>query len=254
MRFALTVNVAEWPLDFASLWREALRPHGLVLELAAPFRPENHAGGRLVFRLSIAPGPFPGAGHFGDRPLVAGLDASFERLDPVDHDRLTAECPARVRGVYRRSPCEAHFVTDHRHTAIDVWLQCFAAAAVAAGGDGVMHDSTSGDYVLGAEAFRHAAMQAGRHEARGGLPAARYDRGMIRNPQAYARQSEEEDRAALRDMTAEESIAIGEALLTSDLMRLAQFPDDDHPWSLAIALGLRSTAAATKAVHRHAGE
>ena len=40
-------------------------------------------------------------------------------------------------------------------------------------------------------------------------------------------------------MTAEESIAIGEALLTSDLMRLAQFPDDDHPRSLAIALGLR---------------
>ena len=45
-------------------------------------------------------------------------------------------------------------------------------------------------------------------------------------------------------MTAGESIAVGEALLTSDLMRLAQFPDDDHPCSLAIALGLRSTAAA----------
>jgi hypothetical protein len=62
---------------------------------------------------------------------------------------------------------------------------------------------------------------------------------MIKNQQAYARQSEEEERAALREMTAEESIAIGEALLTSDLMRLAQFPDDDHPRSLAIALGLR---------------
>ena len=124
---------------------------------------------------------------------------------------------------------EAHFVTDERHTAIDIRLQCFAAAVLAVAGD---------------EAFRHAAIQADRHEARGGLPVARYNRAMIRNPQAYARQSEDEDRAALRAMTAEESIAIGEALLTSDLMRLAQFPDDDHPRSLAIALGLRSTAAA----------
>lgn len=90
--------------------------------------------------------------------------------------------------------------------------------------------------------------------AAGGLPAARYDREMIKNQQAYARQSEEEARAALREMTAEDSIAIGEALLTSDLMRLAQFPDDDHPRSLAIALGLRSTTTASKAVHHHGGE
>jgi len=160
----------------------------------------------------------------------------------------------RVRGVYRRSPCEAHFMTDHRHTIADIRLQCFAAAALVAAGGGVMHDSTSGDYLLGAEALRHAAIQADRHEARGGLPAARYHRVMIKNQQAYARQSEEEERAALRDMTAEESIAIGEALLTSDLMRLAQFPDDDHPRSLAIALGLRSTTTASKAVHHHGGE
>ena len=71
-----------------------------------------------------------------------------------------------------------------------------------------------------------------------------YDRGMIRNPQAYARQSEKEHWDALRGMSAAESIAIGEALLTSDVMRLAEFPDDDRPLSLAIALGLRPAAAA----------
>jgi len=168
MRFALTVNVAAWPLDFASLWREALRPHGMVVELASALRPEAHAAGPLTFRLAIRPGAFPRAEHFGDRPLLAGFDASFERLDPVDHDRLTAECPARVRRVYRQSPCEAHFMTDERHTAADVRLQCFAAAALAAAGGGVMHDSTSGDYLLGAEAFRHAALQADRHGGRCG--------------------------------------------------------------------------------------
>ncbi len=39
-------------------------------------------------------------------------------------------------------------------------------------------------------------------------------------------------------MSMEESIAVGEALLTSELMDIAEFPDDDHPMSLAIALGI----------------
>lgn len=65
---------------------------------------------------------------------------------------------------------------------------------------------------------------------------------MIRNPLAYARRSEAEDRSTLRSLTAKESIAIGEALLTSDVMRLAEFPDDDAPRSLAIALGLAARA------------
>ncbi len=43
-------------------------------------------------------------------------------------------------------------------------------------------------------------------------------------------------REALRAMTVEQSIAVGEALLTSELMDLAVFPDDDHPMSLARSL------------------
>ena len=39
-------------------------------------------------------------------------------------------------------------------------------------------------------------------------------------------------------MTIEESIALGEDLLTSEIMELAEFPDDDQPRSLAIALGI----------------
>jgi hypothetical protein len=39
-------------------------------------------------------------------------------------------------------------------------------------------------------------------------------------------------------MSAEESIALGEALLTSDLMRVAVFPDEQRPLSLVIALGI----------------
>lgn len=77
---------------------------------------------------------------------------------------------------------------------------------------------------------------------------------MIRDPAAYARVSEEERWQALRGMTAEDSIAIGEALLTSDLMRLAVFPDDDHPLSLAIALRIGSAGGGWRAVHDHGAE
>ena len=77
---------------------------------------------------------------------------------------------------------------------------------------------------------------------------------MSKNPGVYARQSDEGHRDALRRMTVEESIAIGEALLTSDVMRLAEFSDDDHPLSLAIALGLRPKAAETQVVPGHGGE
>jgi hypothetical protein len=39
-------------------------------------------------------------------------------------------------------------------------------------------------------------------------------------------------------MSPAESIAIGEALLTSEIMLLAEFSDDDHPQSLAVSLGI----------------
>ncbi len=44
-------------------------------------------------------------------------------------------------------------------------------------------------------------------------------------------------------MSAEESIALGEALLSSEIMRLAEFSDDDHARSLAIGLGIKPHAA-----------
>lgn len=75
---------------------------------------------------------------------------------------------------------------------------------------------------------------------------------MIRNPQAYRDRDDVERREALGSLSVEESIAIGEALLTSDLMRLAEFADDDHPRSLAIALGLGPQGATRRAV-RHDG-
>lgn len=65
---------------------------------------------------------------------------------------------------------------------------------------------------------------------------------MIKNADAYRRRSDAEDRETLACLSVEESIAIGEALLTSDLMRLAEFPDDDQPRSLTIALGIERRA------------
>jgi hypothetical protein len=68
-------------------------------------------------------------------------------------------------------------------------------------------------------------------------------KGVIINVDAYRRESEFERWELLRRMSAEESIAVGEALLTSEILRLAEFPDDDHPRSLAISLGIAPQVA-----------
>lgn len=61
---------------------------------------------------------------------------------------------------------------------------------------------------------------------------------MIKNPKLFATQGERDRWDRLRHMSAADSIAIGEALLTSELMTLAKFSDDDRPQSLALMLGL----------------
>jgi hypothetical protein len=61
---------------------------------------------------------------------------------------------------------------------------------------------------------------------------------MIKDPETYRHQSEGARWQALRRMTAEESIALGEALLTSELMQYADLSPRDRPINLAVALGI----------------
>jgi hypothetical protein len=166
MVYGLTVNVPQWPPDLGRLWQETLPPHGLVVEQAGSCQPAVHSCGRLSFRLMVTPGSFPAAARYGDSPIQAGFDASFQRLGRHDHTLLSIECPARVRAVYRQCPYEAHFSTDGGRAVADVRLQCFAAAALAAATGGVLHDSRSGDFLVGDAAWRHAAREADRYEAK----------------------------------------------------------------------------------------
>lgn len=69
--------------------------------------------------------------------------------------------------------------------------------------------------------------------------------GVINDTEAYRRESELERWEILRRMSPEESIAIGEALLTSEILAVAVFPDDDQPRSLAISLGIAPQAGRT---------
>ena len=82
----------------------------------------------------------------------------------------------------------------------------------------------------------------------------RYSIEVIRDEAAYRRQAEQDARADLRSMSVEESIAIGEALLTSDVMRLAVFPEHDRPRSLAIALGIDAQPTARRLTCRDGKE
>jgi hypothetical protein len=165
MIYGLTVNVPSWPPDLGLLWQQHLRPHGLIVELSAECRPAAHRGGRLTFRLLVTPGSFSAVARYGDFPIQAGFDASFQRLSRQDHTLLAIECPASVRALFRKCPYEAHFSTDRGRTVADVRLQCFAAAALAVAGGGVMYDSRSGDALMGADAWRHATREADRYEA-----------------------------------------------------------------------------------------
>lgn len=61
---------------------------------------------------------------------------------------------------------------------------------------------------------------------------------LIKDLEAYERLCEQERLEALRAMSVDESIAVLEALLTSELMDIAVFPDDDRPMSLARSLGI----------------
>jgi hypothetical protein len=67
-----------------------------------------------------------------------------------------------------------------------------------------------------------------------------YPRGVIRDLEAYRELREEEYWNALSRRSIEESIAVGEALLTSEIMETAVFPDDDHPLTLARSLGIQA--------------
>ena len=73
---------------------------------------------------------------------------------------------------------------------------------------------------------------------------------MIKNEAEYRRDAEFDREETLRRMTVAESIALGEALLTSQIMRVAKSSDDDHPRSLAIALGIRHVRAQTLRIAR----
>src|ERR1700733_12395224 len=85
-----------------------------------------------------------------------------------------------------------------------------------------------------------ASQFGARAVAASSCPAGRacYPEHMIKDPEAYARLCDLEQWDALRAMTIDASIAVMEALLTSELMDIAVFADDDHPMSLARSLGI----------------
>ncbi|MFM8707209.1 MAG: hypothetical protein ACKOHK_03765 [Planctomycetia bacterium] len=66
---------------------------------------------------------------------------------------------------------------------------------------------------------------------------------MIRNAKDYQCAAERERWEALQSMTVADSIAVGEALLTSEIMRYATVPADGQPLSLAFALRLAKEPA-----------
>jgi hypothetical protein len=64
---------------------------------------------------------------------------------------------------------------------------------------------------------------------------------VIRNAKTYAQIRDAEYWRDLSRMSIEESIRLGEDLLTSQAMGAQAFTDDDHPMTLARSLGIVAT-------------
>lgn len=69
---------------------------------------------------------------------------------------------------------------------------------------------------------------------------------MIKNPKVYRKRSEKQRWDALSRLRIDETLAIGEALLTSEIMKIARFRKRRRPMSLAIALGIEQRAMRKK--------
>jgi hypothetical protein len=80
-----------------------------------------------------------------------------------------------------------------------------------------------------------------------GRGAACYHVPVITDVAAYDRLCEREKWDVLRRMSIDDSIAVLEALLTSELMDIAAFADDDHPMTLARSLRIRPDRIPRKA-------
>ena len=63
---------------------------------------------------------------------------------------------------------------------------------------------------------------------------------MIRDIKAYAQIRDAEYWLELSRMSIDDSIRLGEDLLTSQIVDVRAFTDDDHPMSLARSLGIAS--------------
>jgi hypothetical protein len=59
---------------------------------------------------------------------------------------------------------------------------------------------------------------------------------MIKNPKQYLIESERARAEYLQELTYEESAAITEQMLSSELLRSFKFSDDDHPYALAMQI------------------
>jgi hypothetical protein len=59
---------------------------------------------------------------------------------------------------------------------------------------------------------------------------------MIKNPKQYLRESEQARAEYLQGLSYEESAAITEQMLSSELFRALKFSDDDCPYALAMQI------------------
>lgn len=162
MSFDLEVYVPTIPQNLNALWVEALAKAGLHCELPPWFDAAAWADNFLAIKVEVDPAKVPTVAQHGVGPWVAGIELDISDYDPVREPVSWAppEFQERLRRMRRRFA----FCTHMGRSALDLRLQCFAAATLAVLADGVVVDPQSGQCLAGKDALTNAAREVAEFE------------------------------------------------------------------------------------------
>jgi len=111
----------------------------------------------------VGPDAPPRIAARGAGPWLASIELDIADFDPSADDISWA--PAPVQAILRNARHRFFFCTHMGRSALDLRLQCFAAATLTALAGGVLFDPQAGESFIGAAALANAEREAREFEA-----------------------------------------------------------------------------------------
>jgi hypothetical protein len=170
MSFDLFVYVPTLPSDLIPLWEAQLAHHGLICSFYPGLHPVAWPDNFIPVQVGVVPAAFPLADRYGSAPLAADLELYYEDSTGEDFPEWRTSAfqyaPPAIHPYLEQASCCLYFRTAAGRTLIEFRLQYFAAATLAVLTSGVVDEPQAGQYLVGANAIKQAALEADTYEAR----------------------------------------------------------------------------------------